>query len=87
MESTELMLLEPNLDEVLNEGVNRLKERSTWKLWTWPTQPTPHMEQREFVEAEAFRQHLVVRKQRVGVEGRGREERGGACGWRRRMWG
>mmetsp|Transcript_9701 Transcript_9701/g.26290 ORF Transcript_9701/g.26290 Transcript_9701/m.26290 type:complete len:665 (+) Transcript_9701:145-2139(+) len=59
MESTELMLLEPNLDEVLNEGVNRLKERSTWKLWTWPTQPTPHMEQREFVEAEAFRQHLV----------------------------
>lgn len=54
------MLLEPNLEEVLQEGVNRLKERSTWKLWTWPSQPMPHVEQKEFVEAEAFRQHLVV---------------------------
>jgi len=60
MENAEILLLEPNLDEVLSEGVSRLKERSTWKLWTWPTQPTPHVEQREFVEAEAFRQYLVV---------------------------
>lgn len=54
------VLLEPNLEEMLQEGVHRLKERSTWKLWTWPSEPTPHMEQKEFVEAEAFRQHLVV---------------------------
>ncbi len=47
------MGLEPTMEEVLEEGVNRLKARSTWKLWTWP------LDQKEFTDAEAFRQHIT----------------------------
>lgn len=47
------MGMEPSLEEILDEGVARLKERSTWKLWTW----TP--DGQEFTDAEAFRQHVV----------------------------
>jgi hypothetical protein len=41
--------LEGTIDEVLDAGVERLKERTTWKLWTWPAEET------EFTDAEAFR--------------------------------
>ena len=57
------MVLEPSLEEVLDEGVKRLRERSTWKLWTWPMDGT------EFVDADAFRAHVTVGR---GTKGMGR---------------
>ncbi len=45
------MGLGPTLEEVLDEGIRRLRERgSTWKLWNWPG------EGKDFIDAEAFRQ-------------------------------
>ena len=49
------MPMDRTLEEVLDEGVQRLKQRPTWKLWTW----TPETE--EFYEAEVFRTFVVVR--------------------------
>ena len=46
--------VEPSLEEVLDEGVRRLKEKETWKLWTWPLDGT------EFFDADAFRAHVTV---------------------------
>lgn len=46
--------LEPTLEEILDEGARRLKERSTWKLWAWP------LDNQEFVDADAFRSHVTV---------------------------
>ena len=42
------------LEEVLDEGIQRLKQRPTWKLWTWAPETD------EFFEAEAFRTFVVV---------------------------
>ncbi|KAK9841198.1 hypothetical protein WJX74_001758 [Apatococcus lobatus] len=39
-----------NLAEVLEEGVGRLREKSTWKVWQWPAGG------QEFFDAESFRQ-------------------------------
>jgi hypothetical protein len=37
----ELVLVQdPSLEEVLAEGVARLRRRPTWKLWTWPAPPS-----------------------------------------------
>ncbi|GFH10793.1 USP domain-containing protein, partial [Haematococcus lacustris] len=44
---------ETTLEDVLDEGINRLRERSSWKLWTWP------LDQSEFTDSEAFRQHIA----------------------------
>jgi hypothetical protein len=53
-ENLELLAsIEPTLEEVLDEGVSRLKERATWKLWSWPA------EQKEFQDADSFRQFMV----------------------------
>ena len=38
-----------NLVEVLDEGVGRLREKSTWKVWQWPVGG------QEFFDAESFR--------------------------------
>ena len=40
---------EPTMDEVLEEGISRLHERSTWKLWQWP------LASKEFTDADSFR--------------------------------
>jgi hypothetical protein len=53
---------ERTLEEVLDEGVDRLKHKSTWKLWTWPP------EDDEFYEAEAFRTFVLVRVQHDGSQ-------------------
>jgi hypothetical protein len=46
--------MDRTMEEVLDEGVQRLKDKSTWKLWTW----MPGNE--EFYEAEAFRAFVTV---------------------------
>jgi hypothetical protein len=28
--------LEPTLDETFEEGIRRLQDRETWKIWQWP---------------------------------------------------
>lgn len=38
-----------NLNEVLDEGVSRLQDKSTWKVWQWPNGGP------EFYDAESFR--------------------------------
>ncbi|KAG1660965.1 hypothetical protein FOA52_005590 [Chlamydomonas sp. UWO 241] len=48
-------LAEPTLEEVLDEGVRRLGERGTWKLWSWMA------ECEEFYDAEAFRNFVTER--------------------------
>ncbi|GAX74273.1 hypothetical protein CEUSTIGMA_g1722.t1 [Chlamydomonas eustigma] len=45
--------MDRTMEEVLDEGVQRLKDKSTWKLWTW----MPDNE--EFYEAEAFRAYVT----------------------------
>ena len=49
------------LEEVLDEGVERLQNKSTWKLWTW----VPDND--EFYEAEAFRSFVLVRSSSRGT--------------------
>ncbi len=46
---------EPSMDEVLEQGVQRLQDKGTWKLWQWAP------DNLELFEAEAFRQHITVR--------------------------
>lgn len=41
--------LEPGLDKILDEGIRRLREKPTWKVWQWPP------DEREFFDAESFR--------------------------------
>lgn len=41
--------LEPSLEDILEEGIKRLKEKGTWKLWKWPRTGE------EFYDAETFR--------------------------------
>lgn len=52
------MGLDPTLEDMLDEGLARLKERGTWKLWIWASHTG---EQKEFLQAEAFRQYVTVR--------------------------
>ncbi len=46
--------LEPTLEDILEEGVKRLQEKGTWKLWQWPR------DGRKFYEADSFRQILLT---------------------------
>ena len=40
---------EPTLDEVLEEGLSRLQDKPTWKLWNWP------LDGEVFYDADSFR--------------------------------
>jgi hypothetical protein len=51
-----LLELEPSIEDILKEGMKRLKDRKTWKVWQWLPDGT------ELYEAEAFRQHIAVRQ-------------------------
>ncbi len=55
----DLVAMEPTLEEVLDEGVRRLKDKGTWKLWSWMP------EGEEFFDAEAFRTFITVRGDRL----------------------
>eukprot|EP00884_Botryococcus_braunii_P009363 jgi/Botrbrau1/18428/Bobra.0072s0020.2 len=44
---------EPTLEDVLEEGIKRLKEKETWKLWQWPSNG------RNFTEPVSFRTWVV----------------------------
>ncbi|KXZ54862.1 hypothetical protein GPECTOR_4g934 [Gonium pectorale] len=48
-----LLELEPSIEDVLEEGIKRLKEKGTWKLWQWPT------DNAAMYDAESFRQHVT----------------------------
>ncbi|GFR52505.1 hypothetical protein Agub_g15080 [Astrephomene gubernaculifera] len=48
-----LLELEPSIEDVLEEGIRRLKEKGTWKLWQWPADNT------SVYDAESFRQHIT----------------------------
>ncbi|KIY93744.1 hypothetical protein MNEG_14218 [Monoraphidium neglectum] len=48
------LALEASLEEVLDEGLRRLHERGTWKLWQF--------DDKEFTDAESFRAHLHERR-------------------------
>jgi hypothetical protein len=50
-----MLELETSMEEVLEEGAKRLRDKTTWKVWQWPADNS------EFFEAEAFRQHITVR--------------------------
>lgn len=63
-----LLELEPSIEDVLEDGVKRLKEKGTWKLWQWPADGA------EMFDAEAFRQHITVGRGPGGT---------GFAGWRR----
>lgn len=43
----------PGFEEVLDEGIRRLRSHGTWKLWSWMS------EGEEFYDAEAFRNFLT----------------------------
>ncbi|GLC41576.1 hypothetical protein PLESTM_001216400 [Pleodorina starrii] len=48
-----LLELEPSIEDVLEEGIKRLKEKGTWKLWQWPADNSA------LYDAESFRQHIT----------------------------
>ncbi|EFJ48600.1 hypothetical protein VOLCADRAFT_104654 [Volvox carteri f. nagariensis] len=48
-----LLELEPSMEDVLEEGIKRLKEKGTWKLWHWPA------DNAALYDAESFRQHIT----------------------------
>jgi hypothetical protein len=71
-----LLELETSMEEIVEEGVARLKTKNTWKIWQWSA------DGQEFFEAEAFRQHITVR----GLRGRcvmaaSAVQTGAAPGW------
>ncbi|KAK9806100.1 hypothetical protein WJX72_001362 [[Myrmecia] bisecta] len=41
--------LEPTPEEILEEGIKRLQDKSTWKVWQWP------LGSKEFFDADSFR--------------------------------
>ena len=43
---------DPPVDEILELGLARSKERNTWKVWQWP------LEESTFFYSDAFRKHL-----------------------------
>ena len=60
-EDTITIDLEPSIEELLEIGVGRLKEKSAWKLWQWLA------DDKEFLDADSFRCHcLTLYKLRVG---------------------
>lgn len=44
--------LEASMEEILDEGLQRLQGKETWKLWQWPDDGA------EFFDADSFRQHM-----------------------------
>ncbi|GIL82776.1 hypothetical protein Vretimale_8343 [Volvox reticuliferus] len=48
-----LLELEPSIEDVLDEGIKRLQEKGTWKLWQWPA------DNAALYDAESFRQHIT----------------------------
>jgi hypothetical protein len=83
------MGMEPSLEEVLDEGVTRLKERPTWKLWTWRLDNNNN---KEFTDAESFRQHITEKNIREELrkflprDDPKAPERPAEEGFRKRMW-
>jgi hypothetical protein len=51
-------IIEPALDEILEEGIKRLQQKETWKVWQWPP------DNADFFDADAFRQYMQVRRGR-----------------------
>lgn len=51
---TVLLELEPSLEVVLEEGIKRLQDKGTWKLWQWAPDNV------ELFDADSFRQHITV---------------------------
>ena len=41
--------LEPSMDELFDEGIKRMQERGTWKLWAFPPA------NKTFYDAESFK--------------------------------
>ncbi|GLI67376.1 hypothetical protein VaNZ11_011557 [Volvox africanus] len=48
-----LLELEPSIEDVLEEGIKRLQDKGTWKLWQWPA------DNAALYDAESFRQHIT----------------------------
>jgi hypothetical protein len=48
--------METPLVEVLEEGIARLQDKATWKLWEF----TADMETAQFTDADSFRQYVQV---------------------------
>jgi hypothetical protein len=46
-------VIEPALDEILEEGLRRLQQKETWKVWQWPPDGA------DFFDAESFRQYML----------------------------
>lgn len=54
-----VITLEPPVDKVLETGLERSKERGTWKIWRWPSSEEEESdEMKEFYDSETFRKHL-----------------------------
>jgi hypothetical protein len=48
--------LEPALDEVLEEGLRRMRQRGAWKVWQWPPDGAV------FFDASSFWEYMQVRR-------------------------
>ena len=44
---------ETSYEAILDEGIHRLQERGTWKLWTWTSESS-------FYDADSFRNYITV---------------------------
>lgn len=57
-EEGEYLVMEPALEETLEEGILRMRDKGTWKVWTWPA--GSGAEQHAFYDSEAFRSFIMV---------------------------
>ena len=57
-EEGEYLVMEPALEETLEEGILRMRDKGTWKVWTWPA--GSGVEQHAFYDSEAFRSFIMV---------------------------
>ena len=51
---TPLGRVEPRVEEILAEGLDRISKQSTWKVWRWGEDGKP------YTDAEAFRKDTEV---------------------------
>lgn len=52
--ASQTVVVDGNVVEILQEGLQRLKDQGTWKVWRWDAKSEP------YIDAEAFRREAEV---------------------------
>lgn len=52
--TSQTVVADGNVEEILEEGLKRLKDQGTWKVWSWDANG------KAYIDAEAFRREAEV---------------------------